>query len=101
MKLPSKKLLLETVKHSQLAVSLSHSALELRPKPKVGIKVLTAATKRKKLFNNMKLVQFGLPHHSHATKTKNIRKNFLGSHMVQLWSFCSCCLFYLCHMNPW
>ena len=31
-----KKLLLETVKHSQLAVSLSHSALELRPKPKVG-----------------------------------------------------------------
>ena len=36
MKLPSKKkLLLETVKHSGLAVSLSHSALELRPKPKV------------------------------------------------------------------
>ena len=34
MKLP-KKLFLETVKHSEFAVSHSHSALELRPKPKV------------------------------------------------------------------
>ena len=30
-----KNLFPETVKHSELAVSLSHSALELRPKPKV------------------------------------------------------------------